>query len=124
MSVQKSVVKSLINNFLAQAMRETKSDELSLSALRVFLSIPEGRDGVSQTQVVKAMSDVSSTTVSRHIAFLAGLDARRASKLEEPLIDSIPDPVDRRYKYLRLTKAGEELQDKLCGEFLKRLTLH
>ena len=116
-----NLVKQLINRFLAQAMKETQSDELSLSALRVFLSIPEGEGGVSQTQVVKSMTDVSSTTVSRHIAFLAGLDARRKSTLAEPLIESIADPVDRRYKYLKLTPAGVALQRSLCGDFLDKL---
>lgn len=123
MDVQKSLIKSLINKFLAQAMVETKSDELSLSALRVFLHIPEGESGISQTQVVKAMSDVSSTTVSRHIAFLAGLDARRKSVLEVPLIETIPDPLDRRYKYLKLTAAGVALQDLLLAGFTQRLVV-
>ena len=121
--MNKNIVKALINKFLAQAMVETKSDELSLSALRVFLSIPEGEQGVSQTQVVKAMSDVSSTTVSRHIAFLAGLDARRKSTLDVPLIETIPDPLDRRYKYLKLTPEGVALQDKLVGDFIDRLII-
>lgn len=120
--MNKNIVKQLINRFLTQAMVETKSDELSLSALRVFLSIPEGDQGISQTQIVKAMSDVTSTTVSRHIAFLAGLDARRKSTLEEALVETTPDPMDRRYKYIKLTPAGLALQNKLIGDFIDRLT--
>lgn len=121
--MNKNLVKQLINRFLAQAMKETKSEELSLSALRVFLSIPESKEGVSQTQVTKAMADVSNTTVSRHIAFLAGLDARRKSVLEEPLIETLTDPVDRRYKTLKLTPAGLALQDKLVNDFIGRLNI-
>lgn len=119
--MNKNLVKSLINKFLTQAMKETASEELSLSALRVFLSIPEGDQGIAQTTLVKAMSDVSDTTVSRHIAFLAGLSLRRKTPLPTPLIETVPDPMDRRYKFLKLTPAGVALQDKLLAEFLDRL---
>lgn len=119
--MNKNLVKGLINNLLRQAMVETKSDELSLAALRVFLCVPEGDQGIAQTQIVKALADVSSTTVSRHIAFLAGLSLRRKVPLPEPLLETIPDPVDRRYKYIKLTPAGVALQDLLLSEFLKRI---
>lgn len=117
-----ALVKQLINKFLAQAMVETQSEELSLSSLRVFLSIPDTDAGISQTDVRKSMTDVSDTTVSRHIAFLAGLDARRKQPLAEPLILTVPDPLDRRFKHIKLTPAGKKLQNKLVGDFLNQLT--
>lgn len=119
--MNKNIVKGLVNNLLKQAMVETQSDELSLACLRVFLSIPEGDQGIAQTQIVKAMADVSDTTVSRHIAFLAGLSLRRKVPLPEPLLETVPDPLDRRYRYIKLTPAGAALQDKLLSEFLKRI---
>jgi DNA-binding MarR family transcriptional regulator len=116
-------VEALINKFLAQAMVETKSDELSLSALRVFLSVPASDEGIAQTQIVKTMPDVSEASISRHIAFLAGFEARRKNTIAEPLVLTVPDPLDRRYKYIKLTPAGVALQDRLLDEFVKRLII-
>ena len=122
---QKKLVKDLIARFLKQAMDETDSDELSIAALRIFLTIPDTASGIAQTQLTQALSDVSNTTVSRHIAFLAALpSAHRKSPLATPLVETAIDPVDRRYRYIKLTQAGVALQDRLVEEFLKRLVVN
>jgi DNA-binding MarR family transcriptional regulator len=122
-TTQKNVVKTLINKLLAQAMVVTESDELSIAALRIFLSIPDSEEGIPQTQLVKVLPDVSATTISRHVSFLASLDTRRKAPLSVALVATYPDPVDRRYRYLKLTPAGVDLQNKLLSDFLERLTL-
>ena len=97
------------------AMHQQGGD-LSLNQMRVLVFIMR-RGRVTGTDIINAL-DLTRPTTSRIVAALSDEEIGRR-KGEEPLdfVRFIPDPVDRRVKYLELTQRGQALAAKIVDLF-------
>lgn len=95
-----------------EAFREgTGAKDLPLQTLLMFLSVSEnGQHSVEELK--KRVPELSTSAVSRNVSILCGTSILRKDKGLE-LCEYEEDPMDRRYKLVRLTKKGKELREKM-----------
>jgi len=87
--------------------------DITLPSILTFLYINE-RDGQSENQsYCQERLGMSMATVSRAVSHWAQYKRPRVKGLD--MIDSIPDPEDRRYKVVTLKRSGVEFVNKIIG---------
>ena len=87
--------------------------DITLPSILTFLYINE-RDGQSENQsYCQERLGMSMATVSRAVSHWAQYKRPRVEGLD--MIDSIPDPEDRRYKVVTLKRSGLEFVNKIIG---------
>lgn len=87
---------------------------MPLSALQTFVwvAMNDGRHQYDLEQYLGA----SNATASRSIQWWSDWRSFKNKKKGPGFIESYPDPVDKRYRVVRLTKKGKEFWKELLGE--------
>ena len=87
--------------------------DITLPSILTFLYIIE-RDGQSQNQFyAQQQLGMSMATVTRSVLHWAEFKRPKVPALN--MLDSMPDPEDRRYKIVTLKRSGLEFVQKLIG---------
>ena len=87
--------------------------DITLPSILTFLYVNE-RDGLSENQsYCQDRLGMSMATVSRAVSHWAEYKRPRVDGLN--MIESIPDPEDRRYKIVTLKRSGLEFVQKVIG---------
>lgn len=109
------VSKSAYEQMLAlslEAFREgTDTKDLPIQTLLMFLAVSEnGKHTVEELR--KRVPELSTAAVSRNLSILCGTSVvRKDGGLD--LCEYEEDPMDRRYKLIKLTKKGKDLREKM-----------
>lgn len=95
---------------LLEAFRAVDPD-ITLPSMLAFLYVAR-RDGQSGNQdAVTQELDMSGATASRAVAHWAEYKAPRVAGLD--MLESVPDPEDRRYRLITLKRSGLDFVEKL-----------
>ena len=87
--------------------------DITLPSILTFLYVNE-RDGQSENQnYCQERLGMSMATVSRAVSHWATFKRPKVAGLD--MIESIPDPEDRRYKIVTLKRSGLEFMQKVIG---------
>ena len=89
--------------------------DITLPSILAFLLVNE-RDGQSQNQAyVEEKLEMSNATTSRAISYWAKYKKPRTPSLN--MLESLPDPEDRRYNLITLNRTGLALIEKIRSAF-------
>lgn len=99
----------MVARLLYEAEKLLNSD-IPISQLNLILRIPP--TGAIPVTELRKTSTITSAGVSRSLSILAGYQVKNRNKLPK-YIEIILDETDRRFKLVRLTEKGRELQNKL-----------
>lgn len=110
-AINKTMYEQAIRDSVKIFQEAIEYKDVPLHCFDIFMAISE-KTAPTTEDVKKLFPKISHAAVSRTIHMLTGQSSVRKDG-GFPLLEYIPDPVDRRYKHIHLTEKGKQVRDSI-----------